>query len=550
MSTASVPCPSADLQLSTVYPMGWQNSPCGYCHQKESTNRWYTAHASQLSARDYQDLVNHNWRRSGHLLYRRDMLRSCCPTFTIRLNTHLFRPSRTNRKTVNKVNRYLRCPPEAAPGDVPLTKPQRSTVLPQSLPPRRQRTADPNNMYMRKYVDFGDCVMDGSNQESNPDILQRLTVVTQPAKFEEEAYDVFLRYQKSVHSDDVGKWNKDTYTNFLCQSPIQFESFDGTTPFPDELSGLDQYGLSDNEGSVGLDDPCASPLSRSLNSLSSSSTVTSPICSTKSDADYAKITAYGSYHQKYYLNSTLIAVGVIDILPLSVSSVYLFYEPKFAFLGLGRYCAVREAIFAKRLQAAHPHLLRELNYYNMGYYIHSCPKMNYKGDYRPSELLDPVTYEWHSLASVLPILNDQQHTSFSAHPSTRAAQLHSLAPSMTPWYQRLNSASAGRQPITRSMAQALQLPPLGFLLPSEMPAEVWDGLMVEVDHRSFPAGLVRARLPWSRAPLDEFYSSIGHKLAARMKISLNLTPSYRALYEASVIEDDVMSQESDGSDLL
>ncbi|RKP37135.1 arginine-tRNA-protein transferase, partial [Dimargaris cristalligena] len=319
--------------LSTVYPMGWQNSPCGYCHQKESTNRWYTAHASQLSARDYQDLVNHNWRRSGHLLYRRDMLRSCCPTFTIRLNTHLFRPSRTNRKTVNKVNRYLRCPPEAAPGDVPLTKPQRSTVLPQSLPPRRQRTADPNNMYMRKYVDFGDCVMDGSNQESNPDILQRLTVVTQPAKFEEEAYDVFLRYQKSVHSDDVGKWNKDTYTNFLCQSPIH-------------------------------------------------------------DADYAKITAYGSYHQKYYLNSTLIAVGVIDILPLSVSSVYLFYEPKFAFLGLGRYCAVREAIFAKRLQAAHPHLLRELNYYNMGYYIHSCPKMNYKGDYRPSELLDPVTYEW------------------------------------------------------------------------------------------------------------------------------------------------------------
>lgn len=30
----------------------------------------------------------------------------------------------------------------------------------------------------------------------------------------------------------------------------------------------------------------------------------------------------------------------------------------------------------------------------MGFYIHSCPKMRYKGKYRPSYLLCPETYEW------------------------------------------------------------------------------------------------------------------------------------------------------------
>ena len=29
-----------------------------------------------------------------------------------------------------------------------------------------------------------------------------------------------------------------------------------------------------------------------------------------------------------------------------------------------------------------------------GYYIHSCPKMTYKSDYKPSELLCPVTLRW------------------------------------------------------------------------------------------------------------------------------------------------------------
>lgn len=50
---------------------------------------------------------------------------------------------------------------------------------------------------------------------------------------------------------------------------------------------------------------------------------------------------YGSFHQQYYLDDRLIAVGVIDILPLCVSSVYFFYDPDYRFLSLGSYASLR-----------------------------------------------------------------------------------------------------------------------------------------------------------------------------------------------------------------
>ena len=41
----------------------------------------------------------------------------------------------------------------------------------------------------------------------------------------------------------------------------------------------------------------------------------------------------------------------------------------------------------------------------MGFYIHSCKKMRYKGEYKPSELLCPCTLQWHDLQDSLQHLN-------------------------------------------------------------------------------------------------------------------------------------------------
>eukprot|EP00775_Hariotina_reticulata_P007481 gene7481-7690_t len=43
----------------------------------------------------------------------------------------------------------------------------------------------------------------------------------------------------------------------------------------------------------------------------------------------------------------------------------------------------------------------DLKYYYMGYYIHGCPKMSYKAEYAPSELLCPQRQVWVKINSTV-----------------------------------------------------------------------------------------------------------------------------------------------------
>ena len=50
-----------------------------------------------------------------------------------------------------------------------------------------------------------------------------------------------------------------------------------------------------------------------------------------------------------------------------------------------------------------------------GFYIHSCQKMRYKGEYAPSFLADPEEYTWYPLEKCRPLL-DKNHYAAFAHP--------------------------------------------------------------------------------------------------------------------------------------
>mmetsp|Transcript_9486 Transcript_9486/g.23280 ORF Transcript_9486/g.23280 Transcript_9486/m.23280 type:complete len:803 (-) Transcript_9486:39-2447(-) len=107
----------------------------------------------------------------------------------------------------------------------------------------------------------------------------------------------------------------------------------------------------------------------------------------------------GLYHQHYLLGGTfLIAVGVIDILPNGLSSVYLFYHPSFSFelVALGKYTILKEIEFARDIL--------KVPYYYLGYYIESCQKMRYKADYKPTQILCPKFYSWVDAAIAIPKL--------------------------------------------------------------------------------------------------------------------------------------------------
>ncbi|KAI5753814.1 hypothetical protein M8J77_003543 [Diaphorina citri] len=123
---------------------------------------------------------------------------------------------------------------------------------------------------------------------------------------------------------------------------------------------------------------------------------------------------YGSFHQQYWLDGRLIAVGVIDILPLCVSSVYFFYDPDYSWLSLGTLSSLREIEFTRSLHRSLP----DLSSYYMGFYIHSCPKMRYKGNLRPSYLLCPEVYSWHLIQEARQLLDRSKYSRLN--PDTEA----------------------------------------------------------------------------------------------------------------------------------
>lgn len=127
----------------------------------------------------------------------------------------------------------------------------------------------------------------------------------------------------------------------------------------------------------------------------------------------------GSYHQMYRLDGRLIAMGVLDLLPNCVSGVYFIYHADFEKYSFGKLSALREATVA---------LEDGYGYYYMGYYIHSCAKMKYKGDYQPQYFLDLDDFSWAPLdAEALALMERQKYVSMTRerlntqrHPESRA----------------------------------------------------------------------------------------------------------------------------------
>lgn len=83
----------------------------------------------------------------------------------------------------------------------------------------------------------------------------------------------------------------------------------------------------------------------------------------------------------------LVSVTLTDLLGDGLSMVYSFYDPHIASRGLGVF-----AILDHLRQAA----AVRLPYLYLGYWVKGSPKMDYKGRFRPMEMLTP--FGWRTLA--------------------------------------------------------------------------------------------------------------------------------------------------------
>jgi arginine-tRNA-protein transferase len=71
----------------------------------------------------------------------------------------------------------------------------------------------------------------------------------------------------------------------------------------------------------------------------------------------------GSYHMLHRIDGELAIVGVLDYTENVMSSVYLFYDPKWEFLNPGTLSALREIEHIRKAPDT------EFKYYYMGFYF-------------------------------------------------------------------------------------------------------------------------------------------------------------------------------------
>ncbi|KAJ1308718.1 hypothetical protein OPQ81_004409 [Rhizoctonia solani] len=303
---------SEPITIVEIY--GDQLSSCGYCTKKDGSMRPRTSHTVgmgplQMSCSVYKRLIDRGWRRSGDYLYKPNLKESCCPQYTIKLDAMNFKLSKSQRKALNKWNRFI-----IHGGD-------NTTVPPAKTPP--------------PLVDFVHAADIAVQESLGREPAHRLEVTLEPSSYTDEKYQLYLKYQESIH-EDTGN-TPGGFKRFLVTSAI------GQEPIP-------------------------------------------------------------------YRNGQLIAIGVIDILPGCVSSVYFMYAPEWNAWSLGKISAIREATLAKEIHDAGVESMTSLY---MGFYIHSCPKMRYKGEYEPSYLLDPESYTWHPLETCIPLLDKAKYSTFN-----------------------------------------------------------------------------------------------------------------------------------------
>ncbi|XP_012877354.1 PREDICTED: arginyl-tRNA--protein transferase 1 [Dipodomys ordii] len=396
--------------------------------------------AHSMTVRDYQDLIDRGWRRSGKYVYKPVMNQTCCPQYTIRCHPLEFQPSKSHKKVLKKMLKFLvkgevskgNCEDEpmdsamedAVTGDFALInkldiKCDLKTLgddLKESLESEEKKKEKTSKKEDSKELINSQAIEEklGSGEPSHSIkvhvvpkpgfdlVTEKVRVVRSSppspqfkATFQ-ESYQVYKRYQMVIHKDPPDK----PTVSQVRLVPVSFEDPEFKSSFNQSFSLYVKYQMTIHQD---LPDECGkTEFTRFLCSspLEAENPPNGPEC------------GYGSFHQQYWLDGKIIAVGVIDILPHCVSSVYLYYDPGYSFLSLGVYSALREIAFARQLHEQ----TSQLCYYYMGFYIHSCAKMKYKGQYRPSDLLCPETYVWVPIEQCLSSLENSKYCRFNQDP--------------------------------------------------------------------------------------------------------------------------------------
>ncbi|XP_036147592.1 arginyl-tRNA--protein transferase 1 isoform X2 [Monomorium pharaonis] len=415
---------------------------CGYC-KNSTTNFSHGMWAHTLTVQDYQSLIDRGWRRSGCYCYKPTMNQTCCPQYTIRCEVLNFRISKSQKKILKRMTKFLKneltndssggtnedqqdnidiSNEEALNYPKHLTKVQKdkSQIDVSSFDDEVGGRLSINSVKTETQKNLTSALssdqvqLTNSNSKNTLHVRSEITDVVPCKKakllrIERKKNKLLAQGKSQSEIELIMKEKKQNYIKKEMEELFE-EVYTGVKKLETKLVRVmsDEF-LTTLETSAKLyqkyqmaihgDTPDQCNQSSFVNFL-----VRSPL--QEWIPENGPPHGYGSFHEQYWLDNELIAVGVIDILPSCISSVYFFYDPEYNQLSLGTFSSLREVYLTRQLNK----IASNLKYYYMGFYIHSCPKMRYKARMQPSKLLCPETYVWCDIEPCLVKLNNKKYS--------------------------------------------------------------------------------------------------------------------------------------------
>lgn len=461
---------------------------CGYCRSLD-TSLTQGLLGYRMTCRDYQDLVDRGFQRSGRYVYRAVMKRTCCPQYVIRMDVTEFTVTKSQRRAIKRFNEYLlydkrydednrKTPLPMEEGDGPSLSSadacgggglDRAGVSPAAMNAGaymyRPQTVDSDvTKVMESSVDREDYyVPKANNKPGKPKKTVRPGVGADPNKppcrkaklmrMERKAKKLAAKQQMvNTTSDSATKVKGNVKDKAGLEHTASSSSTESTAGSARDLGSTaserskeqrilpqgDKTFAQDLKELLALPNEadckhkfetrlvCVNPRSEVFVKTYSESyavfkkfqmiihrekeedsterhfeefLVQSPMENEPEGSENMPC-MFGTYHQQYLLDGKIFAVGVIDILPRGILCEYLYYDPDYRFIAPGVYTALHEIAFTQKMFQVNP----EMQYYYMGFYVQSCPKMNYKSRYNAGYLLCPETYQYIPITKCVPKL--------------------------------------------------------------------------------------------------------------------------------------------------
>lgn len=389
---------SSKSQVELMSPQTYQN--CSYCSTTEgSAESWLQS--MEVTPDHYQLLLDRGWRRIGNFICKPIVDKACCRQYAIRSEALGYRISKSQRRILKKMRNFLKtegdaemnnwkskrkyppisekkeeCPNDAEPGAEAQDNPETSTepndakanehTVNQNKKnpkrtPRKGLGADPSKPpCIKSKIRKREKAAKSQQQQpllENPDPYQTLRSLI-PHLNPSVDYKRKLEVVLIQASEDNPQFQKTARESFKV-----FVKFQNTVLKEAESDwSFSKWSRCFIDCPVPYDESGTGP-------------------------------GYGNFHQQYILDGKIIAVGVITLIPNALVTEYFYYDPDYGFLTLGVYSALNEICYMNELHLSDKRIKR----YYLGAYTHTSPKMRYKLQFAPAQLLCPHTYKWISV---------------------------------------------------------------------------------------------------------------------------------------------------------